>query len=252
MLARVASVAPKLAARLASIGPEIQKYGDIPPGRGYGVVYAGVCLATGKIYVGRHVHGVGGRSVRDTRWNAHKRGRSNRGCCRLYNEIAKYGTSNFAWFILERVPEEEIALTEESWISTFDCIENGLNLKTVEGFSATSKETRDRMSTSAKRRLSSEESRKDWSKKTKEMQNRPEQREKLRQIQLAKREKELASCTTDLERKNLMQLFAKRDEFNLRVRARKDRGETRTKRGTPEFHKKMKHVAARKAEKGLK
>lgn len=99
-------------------------------------------------------------------------------------------------------------------------------------------ETRTRMRKSAVARAESEPrgARSAWAT---EIQNRPEQREKLRQAKLKKRVEELANCNTEEERDALLVLFEKRDEFNARVNERKKSGEVRVKRGTPEHSAKM-------------
>lgn len=242
-VSRVQSVAPDIARVLSE---EPQQYSDLPPGKGCAIVYVGVCLVNGKRYVGRHVHGIAGRTVRRQRWNCHASGSS--GCKAISNAIQFHGPHNFDWFVLEHVPEDEIELTEGEWIHQFRAMDKvvGYNLKAPAGYDCTSEETRERMSLSAKARLETPEARAAWSRTTKVIQNRPDQKEKLRRAKLSKREIELSACATEADREKLMELFAKRDAFNAQVRARKERGEVRVKRGTPEWFAKQKANRAKK------
>lgn len=204
--------------------PELQAYSDIPPGDGFAVIYAGVCLVNGKRYVGRHMHGKNGLSVRKVRWSQHMSKTS--GCVHFGNAIQYHGRSQFDWFVLERVPEEEVALSEGEWMFQFQSLDQtvGYNIRSADGY-----------------RCSSE-----WSRMTKVIQNRPEQKEKLREAKLSKREIELSACATEADREKLMELFAKRDAYNAQVRERKERGEVRVKRGTPEWFAKQKANRAKK------
>ena len=129
-------------------------------------------------------------------------------------------------------------------MAQFDCIENGYNLKAVDGYTDTSDETRKSMSDAAVERLSDPEFRKKHQKMTKEVQNRPKQRELLRQQKLQQRNPKLAACATPEERSALLLHFEQLDAFNARVTARKDSGAVRVKRYSPEWYEKQKNNSA--------
>ena len=93
--------------------PELQLFASKPPGKGFAVVYAGRC-GNGLVYVGKHIHGNHGRSVRSTRWCTHSSAKSYFGNC-----IRKHGVQ---WYVIARTKEEDVLAKEAHLIS-----ESGLN-----------------------------------------------------------------------------------------------------------------------------
>lgn len=110
----------KKAQSLCNFAPELQKYASIPPGIGWGVVYAVVNVDNGKAYIGKHSHGVTPRSVKVTRWASHIKNHSP--SMPIARAIQKYGVCRFAFVVLARVPEEEINEAEFEFIHDWDCI----------------------------------------------------------------------------------------------------------------------------------
>jgi hypothetical protein len=113
--------------RIVSNAPELQSFHDNPPGHGMAVIYAGVCKANQRIYVGKHVHGKRGRSVRFSRWKRHERGQG--GAKLLHRAICKYGASAIWWAVIDRVPEATVSEREKQWVVTLNALgRHGLNL----------------------------------------------------------------------------------------------------------------------------
>mgnify|MGYP002844552558 CR=1 FL=1 len=142
------------------------------------VVYVGVCKATGEMYVGKHIHGLTGRSVRRVRWMAHRRCKR---CLRLWRTINKYGYDSFCWYVLERVPEDVVNAREAFYISSSGLntlSPHGLNLLAHDGRDTrVSEETRARISAAAKVAQNRPEVRAANSKRATEQANMPGARE---------------------------------------------------------------------------
>ena len=129
---------------------ELQWLADAPPGKGMAVVYVGVCRPTGELYVGKHIHGLSGRSVRSARWKTHE---SNQNCVRLHRSIVKYGKHAFDWTILEHVVESVVCAREAYYISSegLDTLSpKGLNLRSEDHGVPWSDEARARLSAATK------------------------------------------------------------------------------------------------------
>lgn len=151
----------------------VQRFADEPPGPGMAVVYIGVCQISGRMYVGKHVHGRTGRSVRADRWNKHP---TNRGCVRLHREIGKYGHESFEYAILEHVHEDIVSERERFFISAdgFDTLApRGLNLLSHDPSKPMSDEARARLSASAKIAQNRPEVKQANSKRMRDLHNGP-------------------------------------------------------------------------------
>lgn len=132
------------------LNESIQRFADEPPGIGMAVVYICACLITGRMYVGKHVHGKTGRSAKADRWKKHP---TDTRCVRLHREIAKYGHESFRYAILEHVHESLVNERERFFISSegLDTLApRGLNLLSHDPSNPVSDEARARMSASAK------------------------------------------------------------------------------------------------------
>lgn len=90
---------------LDSVDPKLQRFFHEPPGKGRSVMYGGVNLINGKMYVGQHRHGQGGKSVSQTRWKQHMK--ANGACPAFSAAVQKYGVDSFKCVILAIVSDEE-------------------------------------------------------------------------------------------------------------------------------------------------
>lgn len=101
------------------------QYRSLPPGKGLGVIYIGIAIENGKMYVGRHAHGRGGRSVQSARICEHVGGRGN--CLIISRACAK---RHVLWFIIYHLPEEDLDEAEQYLIQKFNTmVPNGYNIK---------------------------------------------------------------------------------------------------------------------------
>jgi hypothetical protein len=104
---------------LSRVHPELQRFMEEPPGEGYAVIYAGLNLKNGKMYVGQHRHGQEGKSVAETRWKQHMK--ANGACPAFSGAIKKYGAGAFKCVILDVCPEENAddveieAISNDGW-----------------------------------------------------------------------------------------------------------------------------------------
>lgn len=150
---------------IASCSPELQKYGDLPPGEGLGVIYAIANTVTGEIYIGQHRHGKSGRSVRQQRWNRHLKGESQN---HLSHSVVKYGRKAFQCMILDLCTDEELNDQEIYLIAKWKTQRpygfnnergGGGEARSARGYEALVLANR----TDTKRKQASEGSRKGWS-----------------------------------------------------------------------------------------
>lgn len=88
----------------------------------FGGIYAIICLPTGRTYVGSS------RCIRK-RWYAHKRALlANKGTSKLQRAWDKYGESQFAFAVLERVDDVALLMTrEQEHIDALGAYTKGLN-----------------------------------------------------------------------------------------------------------------------------
>lgn len=104
-------------ARIEELAPEeLQCYVHAPPGKGKAILYVAVNLLDGKMYVGKHAHGKGGRSMWASRGKAHCQPRAEK---RSYfaNAMRLHGSCSFGWLIVWHGDECEVDKTEKHWIS---------------------------------------------------------------------------------------------------------------------------------------
>lgn len=87
-------------------------------------VYAIVCLANGKAYVGSAVNVFG-------RWRSHRKGLAagTAGNHKLRRAWAKYGESNFVFVLLEKVEKAKLLEREQFFIDAFLSVRNGYNCR---------------------------------------------------------------------------------------------------------------------------
>lgn len=98
----------------STIDPKLQCYIYKPPGVGMAVCYIGVCVKTNKAYVGKHAHGVQGKSA----WATRIRNKAKQtDCVAIQGAVSKYGMSAFRWFIVWHGPESEVNERERYFIS---------------------------------------------------------------------------------------------------------------------------------------
>lgn len=190
---------PKLVKLNAVIDPSLQRWADAPPENGMGVIYVGVNLVNGKMYVGKHKGTV---SVRIQRWNNHLRN-CNSGSKLVLRASKKYGESSIAWFVIEYVDAARLNTLEKYWISA-----DGLDTLAPNGYNLTSGGD------------GGYELSKKTIEKLKDTRNKPEYIESLRkrrsmlrpQEAMRKRQRRLMECKDDTEREILLRKFAKVDK----------------------------------------
>lgn len=139
----------------------------------YGVIYCVTNSVNGKRYVGQTIQTL------NARWRLHKTS----GACRLLRRaIDKYGESSFDICVLEPANSKtELDLAEIEWIFKMNTLDPsvGYNLKDGGSSRRYSIASKQKMSDSAKSRLSSEESRSELSARRKAQCNADGQREKM-------------------------------------------------------------------------
>lgn len=84
----------------ALIDPALQKYIDIPPGKGMGVIYVQIDPA-GTMYVGQHNHARSGRSFRSARMDKVKK----KGCRSIQRAFETFGHDCIRSFIISHASE---------------------------------------------------------------------------------------------------------------------------------------------------
>ncbi|QJX72471.1 GIY-YIG catalytic domain-containing endonuclease [Faustovirus] len=98
-----------------------------------GFIYKITCSVSNKIYIGQTTYPI------SERWSGHKSSAKkfikNRNlqdytsCNHLYNAVNKYGISKFKIEPIEEIPDDQLNDREKYWISHFDTIKNGYNIK---------------------------------------------------------------------------------------------------------------------------
>ena len=111
-----------------------------PPGPGWGVIYVGVAVENGKCYVGKHAHGKKGECVGTARWAKHQRGSG-----RCWAIQAACRTHSVHWFVIDRVPEDLLDERERYWMTEFEGVESGYNLREGGQTGAMSEESIERL-----------------------------------------------------------------------------------------------------------
>lgn len=114
------------------LNPSLQIWCHKVPEKNHGVIYVGVNVVNGKMYVGLHGSGNGTKSVYLARICNHVIGGT--GGSRLVSRAAsKYGKNNIKWYILEYVDESVLKEREQHWISS-----SGLDTIVPKGYNLTS------------------------------------------------------------------------------------------------------------------
>lgn len=107
---------PQLTRIRALADPTLQKYLFTPPGKGMSVIYVAVNAKDGKANVGKHRHGISGRSVNTSRRRRHEDPKPNEST--YFNRaMRKHGKHCFHWFILWHGQTELEDEAEKHWIS---------------------------------------------------------------------------------------------------------------------------------------
>jgi hypothetical protein len=114
-----------------------------------GVIYAGICIPSGKVYVGKHAHGKRGKSVGYSRWKRHENGSG--GNAPIHRAIVRHGADSIEWHVIDLVAEEHLSERERFWISIdgLDTLSpNGYNLHPGGEGGALTEEHRENIKTS--------------------------------------------------------------------------------------------------------
>jgi group I intron endonuclease len=236
--------------------PQYEKYRDEPPGEGRGIVYVAVNIIDGMMYVGKHIHGLTGKSVASTRWKIHQ-SKHGKGCRRLYNAIQCHGAENFRWFVIEHLPEDLVTEYESYHISEFGLntlSPMGYNLLDHDSSGMCSDETRALISEKATERFT-DERRKEYSVAATERQNDPSFRAKMSNIKMKGREERfqslLAGCTSATEEAQVRRQFSRLDQMQARHKKDKDTGVERVRRGSEQHVAKIRAARIEKRQKQL-
>jgi group I intron endonuclease len=112
-----------------------------------GFIYAIGCNITNKIYIGQT------KNTIEYRWKSHvyrakyeKHDYVKKSCTKFYNAINKYGPENFRVVKLAEVPDDQLDYAEKKYITEFDTIKLGYNIKPGGASAGHSDETRKIMS----------------------------------------------------------------------------------------------------------
>jgi len=118
-----------LALKRVEVDPEEQVWLRTPLEEGRACIYAGVCMATRKIYVGQHLSDKGKRkrSCWDRRIVVKKKEKK---CIAMYNAIQKHGFDSFEWFILAECAAYYVNNLEKTFIRWCDSLSpKGYNIR---------------------------------------------------------------------------------------------------------------------------
>jgi len=194
------------------------------PGLGMAVVYAGVSHQSGKVYVGKTIHGKNGRGAIQ-RIRCHASGIVKNKCPAVARACTKY---RFSWFVIDRCTEEEVAEREAWWMKEHNAVvPSGYNIddggtsgafhpQTIEKLKATWKDpvTRKMRMESMKRGQATEAA----------QVNRLDGYKRQRLMLEKKRVQQLRDVATDAERGVLVQKFKEHDN-SVSLRQRRRTGE---------------------------